>query len=190
MADGKGRCRKCASFATSAPRWFGVFNVTRAVLPLMRAQRSGHVITVSSTCGITGFDGASIYCATKFAVAGWSESLSIELEPFGIRATCIHPGPFRTDFLESTSVRFGDRVVDDYQQSSQAKRGALANTNHNQDGDPVKFGQAVVRLAEDKTPPVRWAAGTNAFETLMARADELRRSAHEWQALSQSTDIG
>ncbi|WP_413726970.1 SDR family oxidoreductase [Sodalis sp. RH16] len=117
---------------------FGVFNVTRAVLPLMRAQRSGHVITVSSTCGIAGFDGASIYCATKFAVSGWSESLSIELEPFGIKATCIHPGPFRTDFLESTSVSYGDLVVDDYQRSSRAKREALDNANHNQDGDQVR----------------------------------------------------
>ncbi|WP_413743083.1 SDR family oxidoreductase [Sodalis sp. RH15] len=141
---------------------FGVFNVTRAVLPLMRAQRSGHIITVSSTCGITGFDGASIYCATKFAVSGWSESLSIELEPFGIKATCIHPGPFRTDFLESTSVSYGDLVVDDYQRSSRAKREALDNANHNQDGDQVRkenLALTVSGLGEIDSPWDRGRSG-------------------------------
>ncbi|PLZ00404.1 short-chain dehydrogenase/reductase [Burkholderia sp. WAC0059] len=168
---------------------FGVFNVTRAVLPIMREQRSGHVVTISSICGIIGFDGASMYCATKFAVSGWSESLSIELARFGIRATCVHPGPFRTDFLDPRSVVFGDVSIDDYTQASQTRREALAQANHNQDGDPVKFGKAVVKLVESENPPVRWGAGTNALDTLLARADDLQGSALVWQELSKSTDI-
>ncbi|MCZ3384938.1 oxidoreductase [Kosakonia sp. SOY2] len=168
---------------------FGVFNVTRAVLPAMRSQRSGHVVTISSTAGIVGFEGASMYCATKFSLSGWSESLSLELAPFGIKATCIHPGPFRTDFLDATSVMFGDVAIDDYQQFSEARRDALAQANHHQDGDPVKFGKAVVRLVDSENPPVRWAAGTNAFDTLLSRADDLRNSAQAWQELSKSSDI-
>lgn len=168
---------------------FGTFNVTRSVLPIMRSQRAGHVITISSTTGITAFDGASIYCATKFAISGWSESLSIELARFGIKATCVHPGPFRTDFLDATSVHYGDVVIDDYRQSSDDKRKALDEANHHQSGDPRKFGQAILKLAEAEQPPARWGAGTNAFETLLARADALRGNALAWRELSQSTDI-
>ncbi|MEX1827477.1 oxidoreductase [Luteibacter sp. CQ10] len=175
-----------AQFETNV---FGVFNVTRAVLPIMRAQRSGHVLTISSTAGIIGFQGSSMYCATKFAVSGWSESLSQELAPFGIKATCVHPGPFRTDFLDSTSVFYGDLEIDDYREFSRARREALDKANHNQDGDPVKFGEAVVDLVAAANPPVRWVAGSNAFETVLGRADDLRDNALEWRELSTSTDI-
>lgn len=168
---------------------FGVFNVTRAVLPIMRAQKSGHIVNISSTCGITGFDGASLYCATKFAISGWSESLSIELARFGIKATCVYPGPFRTDFLDNSSVVFGDITIDDYQSISQARRELLSQANHQQNGDPVRFGHALVKLVESDNPPVRWGAGSNAYDTLMARANDLRHDAIKWHELSKSTDI-
>ncbi|MBX3573567.1 MAG: SDR family oxidoreductase [Mesorhizobium sp.] len=93
---------------------FGVFRVTRAVLPIMRAHRSGHVITISSMVGLVGVDGGSVYCASKFAVAGWSEALSVELARFGIHATSVHPGYFRTDFLDRSSRRLADLSIDDY----------------------------------------------------------------------------
>jgi NAD(P)-dependent dehydrogenase (short-subunit alcohol dehydrogenase family) len=101
---------------------FGTFNVTRAVLPVMRSQRHGHIVTISSISGIIGYDGSSIYCAAKFAVTGWSESLSLELGRFGIKATAVLPGQFRTDFLDPSSVQHGEIEIDDYRQSSADKR--------------------------------------------------------------------
>lgn len=168
---------------------FGVFDVTRAVLPIMRAQRSGHVVTISSTLGIVGADVSSIYCAAKFAVAGWSESLSLELAPFGIKATSVHPGQFRTDFLDPSSVQHGDVPIDDYRQIREARETMLATFSHNQAGDPVKFGQAIVAMVEADEPPARWGAGSEAISVFLQRAEELRTTAETWRELSQSTDI-
>lgn len=166
---------------------FGVFNTTRAVLPCMRAQRSGHVITISSMAGIVGLEGAAIYCAAKFAVAGWSESLSRELARFGIKATSIHPGMFRTDFLDSSSVSHGDVEVDDYRDFAAARRRSLEASNHQQTGDPEKFGDMVVALAKTAEPPVRIAAGADALAMFAKRADELNQSATTWRDLAEST---
>jgi NAD(P)-dependent dehydrogenase (short-subunit alcohol dehydrogenase family) len=168
---------------------FGAFRVTRALLPTMRAQRSGYIITISSIGGLRGMDATSIYCATKFAVSGWSESLSDELGRFGIKATCVHPGRFRTDFLDSSSVRHGDIRIEDYHATSAAKRKAFEDNNHKQIGDPARFAQAILELAAMKDPPLRWAAGSDAFEILMQRAESLRGNALEYQALTKSTDF-
>ncbi len=168
---------------------FGVFDVTRSVLPIMRAQRSGHVVTISSTLGIVGADVSSIYAAAKFAVAGWSESLSLELAPFGIRATSVHPGPFRTDFLEPMSVQHGDVPIDDYREIREARETMLASFSSNQAGDPVRFGQAIIALVKVDEPPVRWAAGSEAISVFLQRADELQTTAQTWEDLSRSTDI-
>ncbi|MEU3186263.1 oxidoreductase [Streptomyces sp. NPDC006923] len=168
---------------------FGAFHVTRAVLPTMRAQRSGHVITISSLTGIIGIDGSSIYCAAKFAVTGWSESLSRELAQFGVRATSVHPGMFRTDFLDPSSVSHGDVEIEDYHQFREDRRTSLDASNHNQPGNPTAFGPAVVRLAEAEEPPARWAAGSDAVDAFRQRAAELRDNADEWLELSKSTDI-
>jgi NAD(P)-dependent dehydrogenase (short-subunit alcohol dehydrogenase family) len=168
---------------------YGVFNVTRAVLPTMRAQRSGHVLTISSLTGIVGIAGSSIYCAAKFAVAGWSESLSLELEPFGISVTSVHPGMFRTDFLDPSSVSFGDVTVDDYAEVDRERRAYLASANHQQPGDPTKLGPAIIALVEADAPPARWAAGSDAVEAFHDRAGQLQESATTWQQLSESTDL-
>ncbi|MEW2549877.1 oxidoreductase [Streptomyces sp. NPDC047002] len=168
---------------------FGAFNVTRAVLPFMRAQRSGHVITVSSLTGVIGIDGSSVYCAAKFAVAGWSESLSRELAGFGIKATCVHPGMFRTDFLDASSVSHGDIEIDDYREVARARRQSLDASNHHQQGDPERFGPVVVALAAAADPPARFAAGTDAIDAFEQRAGELTGSVTEWRALSESTDF-
>jgi NAD(P)-dependent dehydrogenase (short-subunit alcohol dehydrogenase family) len=168
---------------------FGVFNVTSAVLPVMRAQRSGHIITISSLSGITGGAGSSIYGATKFAVTGWSEGLVGEVAPFGIHVTSVHPGMFRTDFLDASSVSHGDRQIDDYQQFRQSHREYLDSSNHTQLGDPTKFGPAIVHLASLEDPPARWASGSDALDSFERRADELRNSAVEWEDLSRATDI-
>ncbi|WP_093788883.1 oxidoreductase [Actinacidiphila guanduensis] len=173
-------------FATNV---FGVFNVTRAVLPVMRAQRSGHVITISSLSGIVGIGGSPVYGATKFAVTGWSEGLGREVAPFGIHVTCVHPGMFRTDFLDPSSVGHGDVEIDDYAPFRAEQRAYLDASNHTQLGDPVKFGPAVVQLAALQTPPLRWASGSDALASFTQRARELTDSAAEWEELSRSTDI-
>ncbi|MGN6093131.1 MAG: oxidoreductase [Luteibacter jiangsuensis] len=173
-------------FATNV---FGVFDVSRAVLPLMRAQRAGYVITISSVAGMTGFEGASIYCATKHAVSGWSDSLAQEVAPFGIKVTCVYPGRFRTDFLDASSVRHGEIAVDDYAALSEQRRAMLDAGNHRQSGDPVRFAQAILELASMQDPPQWLASGSDAYALFTERAKALRDNAEDWKALATSTDF-
>ncbi|GAB7524177.1 oxidoreductase [Paraburkholderia sp. 2C] len=173
-------------FATNV---FGAFALTRAVLPVMRSQRSGHIINISSISGIKGFEGSSIYCASKFALEGWSESLSDELAPFGISTTLIEPGRFRTDFLDTSSVVHGDLAIDDYAEYAAQRKAELDAANHRQAGDPVRLGRAVVELARAAKPPVRFAAGREAYAVLLERAERLNAQAQAWADLSLSLDI-
>ncbi|HEY0297288.1 MAG TPA: SDR family oxidoreductase [Bordetella sp.] len=168
---------------------FGTFRVTRAILPIMRAQRAGHIMTISSIAGISGWDGSSIYCASKFALAGWSESLSLELARFNIQATSVHPGFFRTDFLDQSSARYGDIEMDDYRESSAQLNRRRAERNHKQEGNPERFGVAMVQLSRLKKPPVRFGAGTDSVEAMLGRAESLLTATLEWRALSEATDF-
>ncbi|MDQ0395563.1 oxidoreductase [Labrys monachus] len=168
---------------------FGVFNVTRAILPIMRAQRSGHIVTISSIAGVEGFEGASVYCSTKHAVSGWSEALGHEVAPFGIHVTCVYPGRFRTDFLDGSSVRYGEIAIDDYAASSARHRAALDADNHRQVGDPVKFAAAILALADAGKPPAWFAAGSDAYAVFTTKAEALRRNVEEWKGLTLSTDF-
>lgn len=172
-------------FATNV---FGTFTVTRAVLPAMRAQRSGRILNISSLLGIVGTDWWSVYCATKFAVSGWSEALSRELAPFGIRVTAVHPGQFSTDFLDPSSLGTSDRRIDDYRALDDERRGFVDGRNHAQPGDPVRFAHAIVQLASLEAPPTRWAAGSDALGAYETRAAQLQDSANRWRELSLSTD--
>jgi NAD(P)-dependent dehydrogenase (short-subunit alcohol dehydrogenase family) len=173
-------------FATNV---FGVFELTRKVLPIMRSQRIGLVVTMSSISGLTGFDGASLYASTKFALEGWSESLGLELASFGINTMLIEPGRFRTDFLDSSSVGFGDLYIDDYADYAAKHKAALDEGNHKQAGDPVKLGKAVVTLAKAKRPPSRFVAGKEAHGVLVNRAKTLKDQAEAWRELSLSCDL-
>jgi NAD(P)-dependent dehydrogenase (short-subunit alcohol dehydrogenase family) len=168
---------------------FGAFNVARAVLPVMRARREGHIINISSLSGIVGIAGSPIYGAAKFALTGWSEGLAREVAPFGVHVTSVHPGMFRTDFLDPSSVSHGDRAIADYDDFRKAQRAYLDASNHTQLGDPHLFGPAVVELAARAEPPLRWAAGSDALDAFHQRARELTDSAAEWETLSRSTDI-
>lgn len=168
---------------------FGAFDITRAILPGMRDRRSGHIITIASLTGVIGLDGSSIYCAAKFAVAGWSESLSRELGRFGIAATAVYPGQFRTDFLDASSVGHGDLDIEDYREVATARRQSLDTTNHTQRGDPRKFGPLIVSLANSVEPPARIAVGTDAVAAFEQRAEELAQSVRDWRTLSESTDF-
>jgi NAD(P)-dependent dehydrogenase (short-subunit alcohol dehydrogenase family) len=173
-------------FATNV---FGVFAVTRTVLPIMRAQRSGHVLTVTSIGGLVGSEAGTIYCATKFALEGWSESLGLELAQFGIKATAIEPGFFRTDFLDASSAGYGDIAIADYADYATNLRAHLDGLNHRQAGDAAKLGQAVVALAASDDPPVRFSVGSDAYDVIIGRAETNRREADKWRELSISTDI-
>jgi len=172
-------------FATNV---FGVFDVTRDILPTMRAQRSGHIITISSIAGIVGFEGSSIYCSTKHAISGWSEGLAKEVAPFGIRMTCVYPGRFRTDFLDPSSVRHGEIAIDDYADFSVKRRAALDADNHLQLGSPERFAEVILTLADDEDAPLQFGAGSDAYQTFMSKASALTETAERWKALTLSTD--
>ncbi|WUR12453.1 oxidoreductase [[Empedobacter] haloabium] len=165
----------------------GLMRMTRAVLPAMRRQRAGHVVNMSSIGGIVPFDSCTLYGMSKFAVEGFSGNLTRDVAPFGIRVTAVEPGFFRTDFLDPASVRFTASRIDDYA-AAHATETAYRAHSHQQPGDPVKLGQAIVRLVEANEPPTHLALGSDAVGFV---ATELRRRLAElerWQALSVSTD--
>lgn len=173
-------------FATNV---FGTFDVTRAILPIMRRQRSGHILTISSIAGIEGFEGSAIYCASKHAVSGWSEGVAREVAAFGIRMTCVYPGRFRTDFLDKSSVRYGDVLIEEYAASSLSHRQALDSNNHLQQGDPAKLAQAILTLVRTSQPPVKFGAGSDAYGIFVKKASDLRLTAERWKSLTLSTDF-
>ena len=175
-----------AQFATNV---FGLFNVTRAALPAMRAARRGHVFNLSSTAGIRGIAAGSLYCATKFAVEGFSESLAAELAPFGIHVTIVEPGPFRTDFLTSESIRFAAQELPDYDASRPAMRASFEQRNGNQPGDPVRLAEAIVALSNEVAPPMRFAAGAMAVAAMDAKVASLKAELDRWRALGVATDF-
>jgi NAD(P)-dependent dehydrogenase (short-subunit alcohol dehydrogenase family) len=165
---------------------YGSMEVTRAVLPVMRAQRSGHVITISSISGTIGVTGSSIYSASKFALEGWMEGLAQELAPFQIKATIVEPGYFKTDFLDSTSVTYGDITIEDYAEEAAAFRKAQEDMNHQQVGDPDKLGHALVELAASDQPPMRFAAGEDAVGVTELVLGKRRGDLDAWRTLSTS----
>lgn len=168
---------------------FGVLRVTRAVLPAMRRRRTGHVINISSMVGIVGVDGGSIYCASKFAVAGWSEALGLELERFGIHVTTVFPGYFRTDFLDSSSMRLADLSLEDYRETTGRATERRASVNHRQAGDPAAFGRAIVELAGMTEPPARFAAGSDVRKVMANKGAAMQEDAEALHTLSLSTDF-
>jgi NAD(P)-dependent dehydrogenase (short-subunit alcohol dehydrogenase family) len=167
---------------------FGVFNVCRAVLPLMRNQRSGHIFNLSSVGGLIGMGGASLYSASKFAVEGFSEALAQEVASFGIRVTLVEPGVFRTDFLDGSSMAFGTLPVNDYAALVGKLQASCAAGNHQQTGNPAKLGNALVALANHDAPPLRYLAGSDAYSQVNAKLVRMHDEIEKWQALSASTD--
>ncbi|HWX34728.1 MAG TPA: oxidoreductase [Steroidobacteraceae bacterium] len=174
-----------AQFATNL---FGVLNVTRAALPIMRSARTGRIFNISSIAGVRGTEFASLYCASKFALEGFSESLSKEVAPFGLFVTIIEPGPFRTDFLTRESLRFGDGAVADYDDRRAQVRTVFEQRNGQQPGDPAKLAQAMVRLANEAKPPIRFAAGSFALDAAHVKFAGMQDELDSWRLLSKSTD--
>jgi len=165
---------------------FGPMNVTRAVLPAMRRQRAGLVLTVSSTAGLTGGLFLSAYAAAKFGVEGWMESLAPEVVPYGIRTMLVEPGFFRTDLLTRGSTTFAEPQIDDYAARTLETVAAWSSMDGKQGGDPVKLAAAIVQLAALKDPPARFAAGADAVQTFEAKARTLLAQADAHRALSSS----
>jgi NAD(P)-dependent dehydrogenase (short-subunit alcohol dehydrogenase family) len=172
-------------FATNL---FGVFNVTRAVLPVMRAARKGRIFNLSSAAGIRGSEFASLYCSSKFALEGFSESLALEVAPFGISVTIVEPGPFRTDFLSRESLRFGGTAIPDYDARRAPVQATFETRNGQQPGDPVKLAEAFVRLSNETKPPMRFVAGSFAVGVADKKLAGVHAELDAWRALSVATD--
>jgi NAD(P)-dependent dehydrogenase (short-subunit alcohol dehydrogenase family) len=165
---------------------FGPLNVTRAVLPIMRAQRSGLVVAMSSTAGLVGGEFNSAYAAAKFAVEGWMESLAPEVAPFGIRTMVVEPGFFRTDLLTPESTSYAEPSIDDYAERTTQTVAAWNAMNGQQAGDPAKLANALVQLASSDEPPLRWVAGADAIATVEQKAKDLLAQVDAYRELSSN----
>ena len=166
---------------------FGPVNVTRAALPQMRAQRSGLVVTISSTAGIasTG-DFLTAYAASKFGVEGFMEALATEVAPFGIKTMVVEPGFFRTELLSAESTRYAEPSIEDYAERTRATVAGWQSMDGKQGGDPAKLANALVQLTALDEPPVRFAAGADAVELFETKAQTLLDQAHAHRELSSS----
>jgi NAD(P)-dependent dehydrogenase (short-subunit alcohol dehydrogenase family) len=173
-------------FATNV---FGLLNVTRAVLPRLRAQRAGHVINLSSIGGIASSSGWGIYCATKFAVEALSESMAIELEPLGVRTTVVEPGYFRTEFLSGSSLASTAARIDDYAETVGAMRSFAAGADGQQPGDPQRLAAAMLELVDAPTPPRRLPLGSDTVRRIAEKHREVEAELDTWRALAVSTDF-
>lgn len=173
-------------FATNV---FGLLNVTRAVLPHMRAQRSGRVINISSIGGYQAYMGWGVYGSTKFAVEGITEALHQELAPLGIHATVVEPGFFRTDFLDEQSLIKTALVLPDYDETVGKMRVFAEAANHAQPGDPLKFAEAILALVNAPNPPLRMALGSDTVARIEAKNRLVAQELEQWQVLALSTDF-
>lgn len=174
-----------AQFATN---FYGVVHVMRAVLPVMRKQRSGHIINIGSSGGVVGLKHCSTYCATKFAIEGLAFSVGIEVEPFGIKITTVEPGMFRTDLLDNQNVRYVKKSgIDDYAHEGSPE--SMWSVYHGtQPGDPDRLGAAIIKVAAMENPPKIFVAGTDAIAMIMPCIEGRLSEMRTHDELSRSTD--
>lgn len=165
---------------------FGTMNVTRAALPVMRKQRAGQVVTISSTAGIVGMQNCTAYAAGKFGVEGFMESLAAEVEQFGISTTIVEPGFFRTELLTPESTSWSELSIEDYAEQTAQNKTAWGGMNGQQPGDPAKLAEALIGLVDSEEPPARWIAGADAVEAVEDKARTLLAQADAYRALSSS----
>jgi NAD(P)-dependent dehydrogenase (short-subunit alcohol dehydrogenase family) len=167
----------------------GPMNVTRAVLPVMRKQRAGHVISISSSAGLAGFEFCSAYCASKFGLEGWMESLAPEVTPFGINTTIVNPGFFRTELLTEQSTTFAEGTVPDYGERRAKHIEFWKFQNGKQGGDPAKLARALVTIAAMAKPPQRFIAGADAVGGAEQKVATLQQQIDAFRDLSNSLAI-
>ncbi|MCJ2097051.1 oxidoreductase [Methylobacterium sp. J-072] len=166
---------------------FGLFALTRAVLPVMRAQRSGHVLNVTSVAGFVGFPGSGYYAATKHAVEGFSDALAAEAGPLGIKVTCIEPGPFRTDWAGRSLIQTPS-TIPDYAETAGARLKATSEKSGTQAGDPVRAGEAMIRVTEIDNPPRHLVLGAWGYEAVTSRLKQRLAEIEAWRETSLEAD--
>ncbi|MEX3978109.1 oxidoreductase [Paraburkholderia sp. EG287A] len=166
---------------------FGLFALTRAVLPGMRARRKGHVVNITSVAGLAGFPGSGYYAASKHAVEGFSDSLLAEVAPLGIKVTCVEPGPFRTDWAGRSLVQTANRI-DDYAETAGARMQRTAQGSGHQPGDPVRAAQAMIRITETDKPPRHLVLGAFGVDAVANRLRAALADIEAWRELSLGTD--
>lgn len=167
---------------------FGLASMARAVLPGMRARRSGHIVNLSSVGGLIGFPGVGYYNATKFAVEGLSEALAKETAPLGIKVTIVEPGPFRTDWA-GRSLKTPKVAIDDYAQSAGARRAMIQGRSGSQPGDPLRAAEAMVRAVESPEPPLHLVLGRPAYEFTTAKFKDFAAEMEKWRDVSLGADF-
>ena len=168
---------------------FGLLNVTRAVLPQLRKQASGHIINISSLFAyLNNVPGFGLYGSTKYAVEGISEGLATELKPLGIRVTAVAPGLFSTDFVSADSYQPSALILDAYQETVGAVRAYAGQLHGNQPGDPVKLAAVIVKLAASENPPLHLPVGSDAVKNLREKIAQISREVEEWESVSTGTD--
>ncbi|EIZ82894.1 short-chain dehydrogenase/reductase SDR [Methylobacterium sp. GXF4] len=166
---------------------FGLFALTRAVLPLMRAQRAGYVLNVTSVAGLVGFPASGYYAATKHAVEGFSDALAAEAGPLGIKVTCIEPGPFRTDWAGRSLIQTPS-TIPDYAETAGARLKATAEKSGTQAGDPVRAGEAMIRVTELANPPRHLVLGAWGYEAVTSRLKQRLAEIEAWRETSSGAD--
>ncbi len=164
----------------------GPMNVTRAALPIMRKQRSGQIISISSSAGLTGFEFCSAYAASKFGLEGWMESLQAEVAPFGIQTLTVNPGFFRTELLTKESTNYATPSIADYNARRAQQLEFWKTQNGKQPGDPDKLAQALITLTNQKELPRRFIAGADAIATAEQKAALLQQQINAYRELSTS----
>jgi NAD(P)-dependent dehydrogenase (short-subunit alcohol dehydrogenase family) len=167
--------------------FFGALRLIRTVLPVMRQQGGGHIVNLSSTAGLVGFGGSSLYCGAKFALEGTSEALAKEVEPFGIKVTLIEPGAFRTDF-NGRSLAVAEQAIDAYATMSSAALQWFKEMDGQQPGNPAKAAQAIIQAVESPHPPMRLALGTDAMSLIQEKQEWVKTDLDAWQQVTVSTD--
>jgi NAD(P)-dependent dehydrogenase (short-subunit alcohol dehydrogenase family) len=166
---------------------FGLFALTRALLPVMRAQRSGHILNITSVAGFVGFPASGYYAATKHAVEGFSDSLAAEVAPLGIRVTCIEPGPFRTDWAGRSLIQTPNAIAD-YAETAGARLKATSEKSGTQAGDPVRAGEAMIRVTEMENPPRHLVLGAWGYDAVTTRLKQRLAEIEAWRETSLGAD--
>lgn len=165
---------------------FGALDVMRAVLPVMRKQRSGHILNISSVGGFVAFGGTGIYCGTKFALEGLSEALAKEVESLGIKVTIVEPGAFRTDF-NGRSLAVPDQQIDDYASTSGEFLNWIRDMDGKQPGDPNKAASAMIQAVESDNPPLRLPLGADAVSTISEKLESVKAELDAWKQVASDT---
>jgi NAD(P)-dependent dehydrogenase (short-subunit alcohol dehydrogenase family) len=168
----------------------GPMNVTRAVLPVMRKQRSGHIISISSGAGLVGFEFCTAYAASKFGLEGWIESLQQEIAPFGIATTIVNPGFFRTELLTEASATYAEPSIDDYTERRKEQLKWWNAQGGRQPGDPAKLARALITIASEDPPPRRFIAGADAIGLAEQKVASLQQQIEAYRDLSVSMAFG